>query len=448
MKDKLKEVYLVGGAVRDMLLGLEPKDKDYVVIGSTPEEMINLGYEAIDASFPVFLHPETKYEYALARGEKKNGVGYRGFEIDFSPNISIEQDLARRDLTINAIAFEENSKKFIDPFNGIEDLKNKVLRHTTEAFKEDPLRVLRLARFACRYSDFTVAEETILLCKEMVKNGELNHLTAERVYKEIIKVFTEDKPSIFFDFLQKVGALKIILPELDALKDVPQVAEHHPEICSFKHTMLVIDKASDLIKEEEKKGNTYSNEEKTAILFSALVHDLGKGITPKELLPRHLQHEEKGIPLINEVCERLKVTNLTKKVSFLVGENHLKVHRALENNHKTLLKYYMLYDYHRNPKLLDLITLSCKADSQGRLGFEDRPYPQRDFLMNCFSYVKEQKLTEVIERFKDNTKVLVEQIYKHKLHSMKEIKDKELVKIKLQEEVLGKMMRFNNPQLP
>lgn len=448
MKNKLKEVYLVGGAVRDMLLGLEPKDKDYVVIGSTPEEMINLGYEAIDASFPVFLHPETKYEYALARGEKKNGVGYRGFEIDFSPTTSIEQDLARRDLTINAIAFEENSKKFIDPFNGIEDLKNKVLRHTTEAFKEDPLRVLRLARFACRYSDFTVAEETILLCKEMIKNGELNHLTAERVYKEITKVFTEDKPSIFFDFLQKVGALKVILPELDALKDVPQVAEHHPEICSFKHTMLVIDKASDLIKKEEKKGNTYSNEEKTAILFSALVHDLGKGITPKELLPRHLQHEEKGIPLINEVCERLKVTNLTKKVSLLVGENHLKIHRALENNHKTLLKYYMLYDYHRNSKLLDLITLSCKADSQGRLGFEDRPYPQRDFLMNCFSYVKEQKLTEVIERFKDNTKVLVEQIYKHKLHFMKEIKDKELVKIKLQEEVLGKMMRFNNPQLP
>lgn len=208
----------------------------------------------------------------------------------------------------------------------------------------------------------------------------------------------------FFDFLQKVGALNVIMPELNALKDVPRVAEHHPEICSFKHTMMVLDRASELIKEEPKKGNGYSEEEKVAILFSALTHDLGKGITPKDLLPKHHLHEINGVPLIEEVCNRLKVNNLMKKLALLVGENHLKIHRALEVNHKTLLKFYHLYDYQRNPRLIDLVTLSCKADSQGRLTFEDRPYPQRDFLLNCFSYVRSQKPTEIIEKFKDKQK--------------------------------------------
>ena len=440
MNNNLK-TYLVGGAVRDKLLGLEPRDKDYVVVGSTPEKMVELGFEQVEASFPVFLHPETKYEYALARGEKKNGVGYRGFEIDFSPAITLEKDLSRRDLTINAIAFDEKNNSFIDPFNGILDLRAKVLRHTTEAFKEDPLRVLRLARFACRYSDFIVAEETIQLCKDMVLNGELNNLTPERVFKEMVKAFNEPKPSIFFSFLHEVGALNIIMPELSALKDVPQVAEHHPEICSFKHTMMVLDRASELIKEEIKNGNNYSDEEKMAVLFSALTHDLGKGVTPKDLLPKHHLHEINGVPLIEAVCNRLKVNNLTKKLALLVGKNHLKIHRALEVNHKTLLKFYYLYDYQRSPKLIDLVTLSCKADSQGRLTFEDRPYPQREFLLNCFSYVRSQKPTEIIEKFKDNQKVLIEQIYKHKLNCMNYIKTKELIKLKTNED-LSKVMKF------
>lgn len=437
LKD-LKELktYLVGGAVRDKLLNRESKDQDYVVIGSTIEEMEKLGFEKVGADFPVFLHPETKDEYALARTEIKTDKGYNGFTTFFSPETTLEEDLARRDLTINAIAYDEKNDVYIDPYKGIEDLKNKILRHTTDAFKEDPLRVLRLARFYARYKDFTVAEETKKLCHSLL--GELNDLTPERVWKEIEKVFTEEKPSRFFYLLEEVGALKIIMPELASLKDVPQTEIHHPEICSFVHTMMVLDRASELCLNNEK----YNKEEKTAILFAALTHDLGKGITPKELLPRHLNHEINGVPLIKNVCDKLKVPNLVKHLSLLIGENHLKVHNSMELNPKTIVKLFQQWDYNRRPKMVEMLTLVCQADSQGRLTFEKRPYPQREYLMKIFEKIKQANLSSIVEKYKYNKVLLKDNIYKKRLEVAKRVKPELIISLSI-DNVFQKSNKMN-----
>lgn len=435
---ELKELktYLVGGAVRDKLLNRESKDRDYVVVGSTIEEMEKLGFEKVGADFPVFLHPITKEEYALARTEIKTGKGYNGFTTFFSKETTLEEDLARRDLTINAIAYDEKNNVYIDPYKGMEDLKNKVLRHTTEAFKEDPLRVLRLARFYARYKDFSIAKETKDFCHSLLE--ELNDLTPERVWKEIEKVFTEEKPSRFFYFLEEIGALKIIMPELANLKDVPQTAICHPEICSFVHTMMVLDRASELCLNNEK----YNKEEKTAILFAALTHDLGKGITPKELLPKHLNHEINGVPLIKDVCDRLKVPNLVKHLSLLVGEQHLKVHNSMELNPKTIVRLFKEWDYNRRPKMVEMLALVCQADSQGRLTFEKRPYPQREYLMRIFEEIKQTNLSSVIEKYKDNKVLLIDNIYKKRLDVAKKIKPELITSLSIDYD-LEKMMKFN-----
>lgn len=437
MKQNIElKTYLVGGAVRDKLLNRESKDKDYVVVGSTIDEMEKLGFEKVGADFPVFLHPTTKEEYALARTEIKTGKGYNGFTTYFSPETTLEEDLARRDLTINAIAYDEKNNVYIDPYKGMEDLKNKVLRHTTEAFNEDPLRVLRLARFYARYKDFSIAKETKDFCHSLLE--ELNDLTPERVWKEIEKVFTEEKPSRFFYFLEEIGALKIIMPELANLKDVPQTAIHHPEICSFVHTMMVLDRASELCLNNEK----YNKEEKTAILFAALTHDLGKGITPKELLPKHSNHEINGVPLIKDVCDRLKVPNLVKHLSLLVGGQHLKVHNSMELNPKTIVRLFKEWDYNRRPKMVEMLALVCQADSQGRLTFEKRPYPQREYLMKIFEEIKQTNLSSVIEKYKDNKVLLIDNIYKKRLDVAKRVKPELITSLSIDYD-LEKMMKFN-----
>lgn len=458
------KIYLVGGAVRDLLLKQSPKDKDYVVVGSNINEMEKLEFKQVGNDFPVFLHPETGEEYALARTEVKTGKGYNGFSTYFSEDTTIEEDLSRRDLTINSIAYDEKHNQYIDPYNGQSDLKNKILRHTTIAFKEDPLRVIRLARFYARLPDFTIAEETKALCKEMVNNGELNHLTTERIWKEIQKVFLEsvdsdhNKPSRFFYFLQEIGALKVILPELDALKDIPQSEIHHPEKCSFVHTMLVLDKATELLKEKDEQkvfhlNNNFKKEEQVAILFSALLHDLGKGVTPKEILPRHIGHEEAGVPLVEQVCDRLRVPSLCKHLSMVVCQDHLRIHRALENNHKTLVKMYKHFDYRRNPQFLNMITLVCQADSQGRLNFEDRPYPQREYLLTIFNHLKRNYPVELIEKYKNDTEKLIKNLYQFELNFLKNEKTKFLKSLEnkiLQNEIdqnlkqdYSKIMKFN-----
>lgn len=443
------KIYLVGGAVRDTLLKKEIKDKDFVVTGSTIDEMLSLGFEKVGADFPVFIHPETSEEYALARTEIKDETkkGYHAFITHFSPETTLEEDLKRRDLTINAIAYSKE-EGYIDPYHGIQDLENKILRHTSLAFKDDPVRVLRLARFYARYEDFTIAEETKKLCQEMVLNGELEHLTSERVWKEFEKVFTENKPSKFFYFLQEIGALKIILPELDNLKDVPQPLEHHPENCSFIHTMMVLDKAAETAREHNLKG-----EDNTAICFSALVHDLGKALTPKEEWPHHRQHEERGEEPIKQVCDRLKVQSDVKRLALMTGVNHLRVHKIMESNPKTITRYFTEWDYNRRPHTVKLMAMVCEADSKGRLNFEDRPYPQNQFLIDIMEAIKSVDLSSIFQKDNSHTKNVEQiksKIYNLRLRQAKETKQELLTSILIDNKMkldLSKLHVYNKNNL-
>lgn len=351
--------YLVGGAVRDSLLGLAVKDRDYVVVGATPAHMLAVGFRAVGKDFPVFLHPQTQQEYALARTERKTGKGYKGFSVYADPDVTLEEDLARRDFTINAIAQAEDGS-LIDPFNGQLDIQKKQLRHVTAAFSEDPVRILRAARFLARFTDFSVAAETMLLMRDMVAAGEVNALVPERVWQEIAKGLMEKQPSRMFEMLRDCGALKVILPELDRLWGVPQTATYHPEIDTGIHVMMVIDYAA-------KQG--YS----LPVRFAALTHDLGKGTTPADVLPRHIGHELRSVDLIRDVVARLHVPNDCKDLALVVAKYHGKLHAARQMKATTLLQFLEELDAFRQRARFEDFLLACECDSRGRLGLENCP---------------------------------------------------------------------------
>lgn len=356
-------IYEVGGAVRDDLLGLPVHDRDWAVEGASPEQMLALGFRPVGKDFPVFLHPETQEEYALARTERKSAPGYHGFTFYTAPNVTIEQDLGRRDLTINAMA-RSAAKVIIDPYGGQADLANKVLRHVrADAFIEDPVRVLRLARFAARYTDFTVAPETMALCGDMVKAGELDHLVAERVWQEVSKGLMEKEPSRMFEVLRACGALAVVLPELASLIDVPANPEHHPEICTFVHTMMVVDLAAE-------------RKESLEVRYASLMHDLGKGVTPPELWPAHHDHERAGISLVEAVSERLRVPSACRDLAVLMSRDHTLIHRSETLRPTSLVHLFKRVDAFRRPERFESFLRTCECDARGRLGFKDRSYPQ------------------------------------------------------------------------
>jgi tRNA nucleotidyltransferase (CCA-adding enzyme) len=364
------KTYLVGGAVRDILMGREPKDHDYVVVGSTPEEMIDLGFKQVGAGFPVFLHPATGEEYALARTERKTGPGYKGFDFDFNPGVTLEEDLGRRDLTINAMAVDD-SDHIIDPYNGQQDIRDELLRHVSaDAFKEDPVRVLRAARFSARYRDFLVHHSTLALCQTMAENGELDHLVPERVWMELAKGLMENTPSKMIDMLWSVDALEVIIPELAALAGVPQPVAHHPEGDVLTHTLMALDLAAEVGAPLE-------------VRWAILMHDLGKGLTPSEILPSHHGHEEGGVPLVEAVCDRLKVPVACKELAVMVCREHTKVHRAGELNASSIVHLFKRTDAFRRPERFFQMLHACELDARGRLGFKDREYPQVDLLKNA-----------------------------------------------------------------
>ncbi|AFU99138.1 multifunctional CCA addition/repair protein [Simiduia agarivorans] len=364
------QVYLVGGAVRDQLLGFPFHERDWVVVGATPEHMRAQGYEPVGKDFPVFLHPQTKEEYALARTERKSGPGYTGFTFHTDPSVTLEQDLIRRDLTINAMA-QTPEGEIVDPYNGQADLHNKLLRHVSPAFAEDPVRILRIARFAARYSHlgFTVAPETNRLMKAMVDAGEVDHLVAERCWKELVRALAEPNPEVFVQVLRDCGALARIMPELDALWGVPQRPEYHPEVDTGVHTLLTLRQAVLLTPDGETRPR-----------FAALVHDLGKGITPVDQLPRHINHENRGVPLVKAFCSRLGVPKEYRELAIVVCAQHLNCHRALELRPETVLKLFQTLDAFRRPERLPLFVQACMADARGRTGFEHCDYPPAEYL--------------------------------------------------------------------
>ena len=365
--------YLVGGAVRDQMLGRAVVDRDYVVVGASPEEMVAAGYKPVGADFPVFLHPRTKEEYALARTERKSGRGYHGFAFHAGADVTLEEDLARRDLTINAMALDE-SGALVDPYGGKRDLEQRVLRHVSPAFAEDPVRVLRVARFAARYAPlgFTVAEETIALMRKMAADGEVAHLVAERVFAETRRALEEPAPGAFLRVLHESHALGVIFPELERLYGVPQRAEYHPEVDTGVHMELVLDMAARLAPGDALVG------------WCAFVHDLGKGLTPAEELPRHVLHEQRGVPEVEAVSARLKVPAEFAQLGRLVCRHHLEVHRALELRPGTMLELLEKFDAWRKPDRVRVVLLACEADKRGRAGLSEQPYPSRDYVAACF----------------------------------------------------------------
>lgn len=404
----LLKIYLVGGAVRDQLLGIEVKDKDFLVVGSTPDEMLAKGFNEVGKDFPVFLHPKTGDEYALARTERKSGKGYKGFSVDFSSEITIEQDLIRRDLTINAIAQTE-SGEIIDPFNGQQDLRNKVLRHVSPAFAEDPLRVLRVARFAARFHHlgFTIAPETMLLMQDLSRN-EISELTAERVWQETQRALTTDAPWIYFEALRECGALKVLIPELDKLWGIPNPEQWHPEIDTGLHTMMVLEQAT------KKTKNP-------VIRFAALFHDLGKGETPKEEWPHHKGHEGAGVKVIQKACRRLKSPKEYQELAVQVSRYHLHCHKMFELRPNTILKVLKGLKAYRNPDFLKQFITACEADFNGRLYNEDKHYPQGDLLWQCYEASKDIDNQELIAQGFEGKK-LGEAIDRARLKGIKKLK--------------------------
>ncbi|WP_318423947.1 multifunctional CCA addition/repair protein [Photobacterium leiognathi] len=378
------QTYLVGGAVRDTLLGLTVTDKDWVVVGTTPEAMLAAGFEQIGSDFPVFLHPKTKQEHALARTERKSGHGYTGFICYSAPDVTLEQDLLRRDLTINAIAQASNGD-LIDPYHGQQDITDKVLRHVSPAFAEDPLRVLRVARFAARFAHlgFTVAPETMALMQEMVVSGELASLTPERVWKEWEKSLSSDDPQMFLTVLRQCGALAIVMPEIDALFGVPQPEKWHPEIDCGIHTLLVAKKAAEL------------SADKT-IRFAAQVHDLGKALSPKDDLPHHKMHCRDGIKPIKALCQRLRVPNEYRDLALLVCEQHTKIHHAEEMRADTFIKIFDQIDAWRKPERVAQLATCCRADARGRTHFEQTPYPQADIFQAVFAIAQQVDVKAIV----------------------------------------------------
>ena len=358
---------MVGGAVRDKLLGRPVNDHDWVVVGATPEQMQALGYLPVGRDFPVFLHPDTREEYALARTERKSGRGYRGFVVQSAPDVTLEEDLSRRDLTINAIACSAggiSAGVLFDPYSGEKDLEARVLRHVTDAFREDPVRILRVARFAARFTDFTVAPETMGLMREMVAHGEADHLVAERVWQELARGLMEEQPSRMFEVLRACGALAVLLPEVDRLWGVPQRAEYHPEVDTGVHLMMVLDMSARL-------------NAPLTVRFACLTHDLGKGTTPADMLPRHIGHEQRSAKLLRGLSERLRVPTDCRELADVVAREHGNIHRSSELGAAALVRLIERCDAIRKPERFDEVLLACECDARGRLGFEENAYPQR-----------------------------------------------------------------------
>lgn len=359
------KTYLVGGAVRDRLLGLAPGDRDFVVVGETPESMLAAGFKPVGRDFPVFLHPDSGEEYALARTERKSGRGHRGFVVDADPSVTLEEDLGRRDFRINAIA-EDASGEITDPFGGMRDIEARVLRHVGPAFVEDPLRVLRAARFMARFAPlgFSVAPETMALMRAMADSGELSSLVPERVWQELVRALASQRPSAFLRTLHDCGALRAVLPEVEALYGVPQRAEYHPEVDTGVHVELVCDMAARLAPGDDVVG------------FAALTHDLGKALTPAGELPRHVMHEQRGLAPLRALCERLKVPTAHRELAAMACREHLNVHRLAELRDDTVHDLLARCDAFRKPARIAQLAIACEADARGRDGFADRDYPQ------------------------------------------------------------------------
>lgn len=365
-EDKHLNIYCVGGAVRDALLGISVQDQDYVVVGSTTDEMLSLGYRPVGKDFPVFLHPKTHHEYALARTERKVAKGYKGFTVHASPEVTLEEDLARRDFTMNAIAKAVDGS-LIDPYHGQADIEQKIIRHVGVAFVEDPVRILRAARFSARYTDFTIAPETMTLMRQIVEDGEVDALVSERVWQELSKGLMEKKPSRMFDVLRDCGALKRILPELDCLWGVPQPEKHHPEIDTGIHVMMVLDYAA-------------KQDYPLPVRYAALMHDLGKGTTPKDELPRHIGHDERSAKLVKTVSKRLRVPNDCSELAYMVAKFHIKAHQVLMMKPTTILKFLIDLDAIRQPERFEAFLAACESDARGRLGLEQVAVPEADML--------------------------------------------------------------------
>ena len=363
--------YIVGGAVRDGLLGLPLQDRDHVVVGTTPEEMVALGFRPVGKDFPVFLHPDTHEEYALARTERKTARGYKGFAVHAAPDVTLEQDLLRRDLTINAMAMTEDGT-LIDPYGGRADLEARLFRHVSGAFSEDPVRILRVARFAARFPDFTLAPETLALMRRMVADGEVDALVAERVWQELSRGLLEAIPSRMFRILRECGALARLLPEVDCLFGVPQPPQHHPEIDTGEHVMRVIDEAA-------RQGLGLPAR------VAALLHDLGKGVTPPEFWPKHHGHEGRGVALVKALCERLRAPLECRDLAIMVARDHGNAHRALELRPATVLELLERTDALRRPERFEDFLAACAADFHGREGYRERPYPQAEYLRGALN---------------------------------------------------------------
>ena len=382
-------IYLVGGAVRDSLLGLSGSDRDYVVVGATVDDMLALGYRPVGKDFPVFLHPLTGEEYALARTERKSGKGYKGFTVYAAPDVTLEEDLQRRDLTINAMALPVDNPQpsaLIDPWGGAHDLATRQLRHVSPAFREDPLRVLRVARFAARFAGlgFTIAESTLALMHEITASGELEHLVAERSWREIDLALGEDQAPVFFKTLRDCGALAVLIPELDKLFGVPQTAQWHPEIDTGIHSMMVLEQACKISSDK-------------AVRFAALMHDLGKGETDPAQWPRHIGHEHKGIAVIRALCERLRTPAEYMTLARLASAFHTHCHRALELRPITILELFESLDVFRRSERLEKFLHVCEADARGRSGFEHQPYPQADYLRAAFAAVASIRVPDLLK---------------------------------------------------
>ena len=380
------KTYLVGGAVRDKLLGLEPRELDWVVVGGTPQDMLEAGYTQVGASFPVFLHPETKQEYALARTESKSGRGYHGFEVNFDPGVSLEQDLRRRDLTVNAMAMDDQGG-LIDPFAGQVDLERRLLRHVSPAFSEDPLRVLRVARFAARLADlgFTVAPETRDLMQGLSESGELDALVPERVWQELEKALNDAHPARFIESLRDCGALAELWPEIHCLFGIPQSGRYHPEIDTGVHVLMTLDMA-------------WSMQADVEVVFACLMHDLGKGLTPKDVLPAHRGHELAGLPLVEAFCERTRAPARFRKLAMVVCEHHLRCHRVMEMKAKKVLHLVEAVGGLRNREQFDWFLLACEADFRGRGGNTDAAYPQAGYLRQALEATLAVSVADLAER--------------------------------------------------
>jgi tRNA nucleotidyltransferase (CCA-adding enzyme) len=373
------QVFVVGGAVRDALMGERVNDRDWVVVGSTPEAMSAQGFLPVGKDFPVFLHPKSREEYALARTERKTARGYKGFAVQADPSVTLEEDLARRDLTVNAMAVPEAlahalpstwTGQIVDPYGGQRDLQAKVLRHVTHAFAEDPVRILRVARFAARFADFSVADETMALMRQMVEDGEVDHLVPERVWQELTKGMMSERPSRMFEVLRACGALRVLLPELDRLWGVPQRAEYHPEVDTGVHMMMVMDMAARL--------NT-----PLSVRVACLMHDLGKGTTAANVLPRHIGHEGRSVKLLQKVCERLRVPTEGKELAEVVAREHGNIHRSADLNAEAMMRLLERCDAFRQAERFERVLQACECDARGRLGFEEAAYPQAARLLQA-----------------------------------------------------------------